>query len=99
VFVAPGWFETPGLAALEAAAAGAALAVTRGGCTSEYFGGDVAYFDPSDVQQIRQAVQEAGQIDEARKKSLRDRIKENYLWENVATQTLRGYESMLKGDI
>ncbi|MGB2599824.1 MAG: glycosyltransferase [Candidatus Omnitrophota bacterium] len=99
VFVAPGWFETPGLAALEAAAAGAALAVTRGGCTSEYFGGDVAYFDPSDVQQIRQAVQEAGQIDEARKKSLRDRIKENYLWENVADQTLRGYESMLKGDI
>ena len=37
VFVLPGWFETPGLAALEAALAGAKVVATKGGSTKEYF--------------------------------------------------------------
>ena len=38
VFALPSWFETPGLAALEAALAGARWSITPFGCTREYFG-------------------------------------------------------------
>ena len=99
VFVAPGWFETPGLAALEAAAAGASIAITRYGCTGEYFGDCAAYFDPSDINDIKEAILKAAEIKDERKESLRKRIREKYLWENVALETLKGYESITEGDI
>ena len=38
VFALPSWFETPGLAALEAALAGCSVVVTPYGSTREYFG-------------------------------------------------------------
>ena len=46
VFALPSWFETPGLAALEAALAGCAVVITPYGSTREYFGGLVAYARP-----------------------------------------------------
>ena len=98
VFAAPGWFETPGLAALEAAAAGASIAITKYGCTEEYFGDEASYFDPSNIKQIREAVKEASDVSEEKKKLLKERIRNNYLWENVARETLSGYESILKAN-
>jgi glycosyltransferase involved in cell wall biosynthesis len=58
-FVLPSTLETPGLAALEAHAAGARIAVTKVGSTEEYFARHVAYLDPSDVGSIVQSIRDA----------------------------------------
>jgi len=44
-FVLPSTLETPGLAALEAAALGIPIIVTSEGCAKEYFGGIDSYYD------------------------------------------------------
>ncbi len=51
-FALPSLLETPGLAALEAAASGAPLVITAEGCTEEYFGAGAWYVDPKDVDDI-----------------------------------------------
>src|SRR5207245_1548094 len=56
VFALPSWFETPGLAALEAALAGAAVVVTPFGCTREYFGNRVEYARPDRASEIHTAI-------------------------------------------
>jgi glycosyltransferase involved in cell wall biosynthesis len=58
-FVLPSTLETPGLAALEAHAAGARIAVTQVGSTREYFADQVAYLDPDNVASIAQSIREA----------------------------------------
>jgi glycosyltransferase involved in cell wall biosynthesis len=97
IFVAPGWFETPSLSALEAASAGASIAITKYGCTKEYFGDCAVYFDPSSIADIRDAIKSAKDIDAEKKKRLKACIKDNYLWNNVAAETIKGYESILRG--
>lgn len=92
-FVLQGWFETPGLAALEAALAGARLAVTSGGSTREYFGGKVEYLDPSSPADIRRAV--AAALRRPADASLKDLILARYTWEAVARETLAGYKEAL----
>lgn len=56
VFVLPSQFETPGLAALEAAAQRARLAITSRGSTTEYFGSTVQYLSPDSVDSIAEAI-------------------------------------------
>src|SRR4051795_3125182 len=56
VFALPSWFETPGLAALEAALAGCAVVVTPFGCTREYFGDWVLYARPDRPRAIARAL-------------------------------------------
>ena len=97
VFAAPGWFETPGLAALEAAASGSGIAITKYGCTEEYFKEEAEYFDPSNTSSIKEAVRKASNITAESKEKLKERIKGKYLWNNVAKETLRGYEAAIKG--
>ena len=97
VFAAPGWFETPGLAALEAAASGASVAITKYGCTEEYFKKEAEYFDPSSAESIKEAVIKASNITQEDKERLKKRIKDNYLWDNVARETLEGYKTVIKG--
>ncbi|MGF6264836.1 glycosyltransferase involved in cell wall biosynthesis [Paraburkholderia youngii] len=58
-FVLPSTLETPGLAALEAHAAGARIAVTKVGSTEEYFAQHVAYLDPFDVASIAGSIRAA----------------------------------------
>jgi glycosyltransferase involved in cell wall biosynthesis len=58
-FCLPSTLETPGLAALEAHAAGARIAVTQVGSTREYFADQVAYLDPDDVASITRSIREA----------------------------------------
>lgn len=58
-FCLPSTLETPGLAALEAHAAGARIAVTQVGSTREYFADQVAYLDPDDVASIAQSIRSA----------------------------------------
>ncbi len=47
LFCLPSTLETPGLAALEAAAQGARLLLTSEGCCAEYFGARASYVDPA----------------------------------------------------
>ncbi len=94
VFVAPGWFETPSLAALEAGLCGARLALTSEGCTKEYFLGHAEYFDPADKQDIAAAIKKAYSRD--KDESLKQYIQRYYTWDKVAESTIAAYEKVLK---
>lgn len=52
LFILPSLLETPGLAALEAAAQGAPIVITSEGSTKEYFGATATYVDPHSTASI-----------------------------------------------
>jgi glycosyltransferase involved in cell wall biosynthesis len=81
VFALPSELETPGLAALEAAAAGARMVVTEEGSTREYFADEVVYAKPGDIAGIRAAIERA--LAGPRQVALARRIAERYAWERV----------------
>ncbi len=90
VFVLPSLFETPGIAALEAGLAGAKVVITSHGGTKEYFGELAEYVNPYSVKSIRDGIQIA--LIRQKDKQLRDRIKKEYLWSDVAKHLLSVYE-------
>ncbi len=57
VHILPSWAETPGIANLEAAAAGARIAVSNNGTECEYFGELAEYVDPETPATMRTAVE------------------------------------------
>jgi len=89
------WYETPGLASLEAALCGCNLVVTPGGCTHEYFGDQAVYCDPVDRDSIRQAIELA--LKRPSPTSLQRRVAEEFTWETAAQKTLEGYRLALAG--
>jgi glycosyltransferase involved in cell wall biosynthesis len=89
----PSTLETPGLAALEAAAAGSRLALTSIGCTEEYFGKFAVYLDPYDVNDIRRAVDSA--LANPKDPLLPDYVRERYTWKKAAESLCRVYEQVL----
>ncbi len=84
VFVLPSWYETPGLAALEAGLAGANVVITQRGATKEYFKKYAWYVDPSSVKSIREKTLEAFYAKKSKK--LSKHILKNYTWEKGACQ-------------
>jgi glycosyltransferase involved in cell wall biosynthesis len=92
VFALPSWFETPGLAALEAALAGAPVVITPLGSTRECFQDLVHYAHPARIGQIRAAIKSAwtagGRVD------LANRVKTRYLWSHVARMTAEVYDDL-----
>jgi glycosyltransferase involved in cell wall biosynthesis len=90
VFALASWFETPGLAALEAALAGTAVVITPLGCTREYFGDGVNYARPDRPAEIAAALTTAW--DQGPDLGLRRRIKGRFLWTNVAARTAEAYD-------
>ena len=94
VHVSVSWYETPGLASLEAALSGCRLVVTPGGSTREYFGEDVDYCVPDDVESIRRAVRRA--LARPPSTALADRVSREYTWEVAASRTLAAYDYALK---
>ena len=97
VFVLPGWFETPGLAALEAGIAGSKLVVTAGGSTKDYFGEHVLYIDPSNISDINAKIKES--LNKEKTKELSEYIKNLFIWEKVAEEMVRGYKKVLGKDL
>lgn len=95
VHALPSWRETPGLASLEAAAAGCRIVSTCIGSAREYFGDDARYCHPADVKSIRSAVLEA--LNSTPSSGLRQRMLENYTWEKAVEATLNAYRSVLEG--
>lgn len=92
IFILASLFETPGLAALEAAAQGAKIVITEGGCTKEYFEDYVSYVDPYNVESIIEGIM----AEKARIKNnlLRNHIVENYTWDHTADDLLDAYKKI-----
>jgi glycosyltransferase involved in cell wall biosynthesis len=83
------WYETPGLAALEAGMSGAPLVLPDGGSAREYFGPYAEYVRPTDLRGIRRAVTSA--LRQGRSDKLADHIAENFSWAAAARATLEAY--------
>lgn len=92
-FVLPSLFETPGIAALEAALANCKIAITRFGGTDEYFGDEAFYLDPKSIPSIVKTVQSA--LDSDYSDVLKKVISKKYSWKNVADMTLDVYKNLL----
>lgn len=93
VHVCPSWFETPGLANLEAAVLGCVVVVPDCPPVREYFGDDAVYFRPGDVQDLRRAIERALTMEAS--EGLRERILERFTWDEAARKTLEGYRLAL----
>jgi len=89
-FVLPSMFETPGIAALEAALAGAKIVITPYGGTKEYFKDLALYVEPDSPASIAAGLQNSLEL----KKSgeLKKFIADNFLWEKVAAISVKIYE-------
>ena len=92
VFALPSLFETPGIAALEAALAGAAIVITPHGGTQEYFREDAEYPNPSSVKSIRSAIVKA--LDTGPPSDLSDRIAAQYAWPIISKMTADLYRKV-----
>ncbi len=88
------WYETPGLASLEAVLCGCNIVVTPGGCTREYFGDEAYYCRPDNPQSIRAAVDTA--LAAEPNAALPERVAREFNWDAAARSTLRGYELALE---
>ncbi|HLP18126.1 MAG TPA: glycosyltransferase [Bacteroidota bacterium] len=92
VFALPSTFETPGIAALEAALAGAKIVITPIGGTKDYFGSLADYVDPYSPESIRDGIIRA--LNAHNDGSLKQHIKKEFLWSRVAEKTLAVYKTI-----
>jgi len=93
VLAQPSFYETPGLAALEAAACGTAVVVSERGCTREYFGDAAHYCDPTDPHSIRDAIEAA--LAGGSSELLKERIGREFTWRRAAEETKLAYRQLL----
>jgi glycosyltransferase involved in cell wall biosynthesis len=91
--ILPSWRETPGLASLEAAAAGCRVVSTTIGSAREYFGAEAGYCHPADQRSIREAV--AASLQGPRPENLRRRVLDQYNWDAAAAATFSAYQAAL----
>lgn len=91
-FVLPSQFETPGIAAMEAALAGANIAITDRGGTDDYFGEWAEYLTPESSDSITKAVNNA--LSKEKSESLKNHIHKNYSWDAVGEKTLKAYNKL-----
>lgn len=94
VFVLPSLYETPGIAALEAALAGAKIVITRYGGTREYFRDWAEYVEPTSDESIGAGIRAA--LEKPSTNALRDHIRQNYLWSEVGKRTREVYEKVIR---
>lgn len=92
VFALPSWFETPGLAALEAALAGAPVVVTPYGSAREYFGDLAAYARPQRPGEIAKAIRAC--LQQERNSRLSRFVGSRYSWPVVAQRTAEIYDQI-----
>ncbi len=92
-FILPSTLETPGLAALEAAAGGCTLALTQEGCTKEYFQDFAHYLDPYDLNSIKNAVFAASY--QTKNPALPPYIQKHFTWQVAAEQLVSVYQRIV----
>jgi glycosyltransferase involved in cell wall biosynthesis len=88
-FALPSTLETPGLAALEAAACGAALIITSEGSTREYFADHAHYVDHEDPADIRRGVERA--LARGPDPSLKRLVTSRFTWVSVTAELVKVY--------
>lgn len=93
VFVLPSQYETPGIAALEAAVAGAKIVITPFGGTAEYFREEAEYVNPYSVEDIVRSIKKA--LSRPKAPELAERIEKEYSWKRSAEKTKEVYERVL----
>lgn len=93
VFVLPSQFETPGIAAMEAALTGSQVVITKNGGTKEYFGDHVNYIDPNSANSLLQGIQNA--LAQEQSDDLKVHILQNYTWNKVAKMTAENYQTLI----
>jgi glycosyltransferase involved in cell wall biosynthesis len=93
-FVLPSLFETPGIAALEAALAGAKIVITKYGGTKDYFENYVDYLDPYSPESIKNAIESS--LNKSKNTAIKDHVENNFLWEKVAEKTLQTYQAIIE---
>lgn len=94
VYIHPSWFETTGLVTLEASLAGMSVVVS-GDRVKEYLGEFAKYCDPSNIENIKNAILEAVTAPVS-SPELQEEIIANYSWDNTANQTFSVYKDLLK---
>ncbi len=94
IHACPSWYETPGLASLEAALSGCRLVCTERGSAREYFGEQAEYCTPREPASIRAAIMRARS--RAPAPELARRVRECFSWQAAAEATLQGYDLALK---
>jgi len=92
-FVLPSWYETPGRAALEAGLAGAKIVITPYGGTKDYFKDMAEYVNPYSVDSIIEGILRT--LNKPKEKKLSDYLRENYLWDKIADDTINIYKKVL----
>jgi glycosyltransferase involved in cell wall biosynthesis len=90
--VLPSFYETPGLAALEAGLAGAKVCITKYGGTTEYFGEHALYLDPKSEESIERTLRNS--LARAKDDQLRRRIADRYLWRYAGQRLVQAYSSL-----
>lgn len=94
-FVLPSFYETPGLAALEAGLAGAKVCITKYGGTDEYFGSYATYLNPFSEDSIRKSLVET--LTKQKTPELREHIHAHFLWGEAGKRLLEAYQKLLAG--
>lgn len=83
------FYETPGLASLEAAISGNTIVVSDRGSPREYFGDHAFYCQPTDVESIKTALTRA--FAASADPALRQRVLDRFTWQRTAEATVEGY--------
>lgn len=98
VFCLPSYYETPGIAALEAGLCGANLVITEVGGTKEYFNDYAIYIDPYNIDSLEKGLKNAWEREwsEGDKSALAEHIRNNFAWSAVAKKTLDAYKMVLR---
>jgi glycosyltransferase involved in cell wall biosynthesis len=97
VFALPSTLETPGLAALEAAAQGARIVVTGEGSAREYFAGHATYVDPASARSIADGISAAlGDAPGAAGAPLRAVIEDAFTWDRVVERLANVYDVVVR---
>ncbi|MFQ6607566.1 MAG: glycosyltransferase [Fidelibacterota bacterium] len=94
VFALPSKFETPGIAAMEAALAGAKIVITPHGGTKDYFDDFVTYVDPYSKKAITAGLNTA--LEKSKDNTLSQHIMTNFLWEHSARKMKEAYTRILQ---
>jgi glycosyltransferase involved in cell wall biosynthesis len=92
VFCLPSVHEGTGLAALEAAACGAEIVITKNGGPPDYFGDMATYVDPSDTSGIRRAVLELWERPKGDR--LQRHVLQNLTWDRSAEKLVECYQRL-----
>ena len=93
VFALPARYETPGIAALEAALSGAQIVITPHGGTKDYFEDMAHYVNPYSVEDIKAGLEIA--LNTPRDNTLKTHVGSNFLWKNICTKIVDVYRTVL----